>query len=301
MHVRNVATDSRAVIKSLFIAIVGISLTVVCLLKYTHPPQQITPILHTLTQQERTSLEWFFRCFGQDSSYVLFGTKPMAFCHLRKIDAYSSPISNVYNFMDSICQFHLCNLLKREGWETWRKYHHLFRSANFIFVENSDSKSTTIFLINKREFLKKIRENNIFFQNNLGKEMTPEIILTNCLQSNNIIQDVLKNNDALLGILLGFGTHNAQLFSRMQQLEEIRNPETEEEYSNLQSRLTSFSDHSKNEFNFLLLPLPGFRADRECPETKKLKSAYTKQHKKIIQIYRDRDFLEVTLEQIVRN
>ncbi len=301
MHVRNAARDNRTVIKSIFLTLICISLTVICILNPTHSSQHITQILHTLTQEERSSLEWFFRCFAQDSSYVLFGTKPMAFCHIRKIDACNLPVSNVYNFMDSISQFHLCNLLKKDGWETWGKYQHLFPSSNYIFVENNDPKSTTIFLINKREFLKKITENIAIFRDTLGTQVTPQKILTECLQSNNIIKEVLKNNDALLGILLGFGTHNAQLFWRMQQLEEARTPETEEEYKNLQSRLAAFSDHHTSGFNFLLLPLPGFSADLECLETKQLKSAYTRQHKNIIQKYRNQDFLEVTLEQIVRD
>jgi len=263
-----------------------------------------TNALHTIPKEERESLEWFFRAFHQSSSYVLFGTKPMAFLCVQREEFSKSQICQVYNFIDSIYKYYIGNFVELKGWEAWKKYKHLFPSSNFIFFENHDPRKITIFLINKREFLKKVEENIDLFRAVLGYRVTSQKILEACLSSTNLIRETLKDNDALLGILLGFGRHNAQLFSRRHQIENQTSMKPsngfislEQEHIYINTKLQSFNEFESDDCNQFNLKLPCFIADLEHPETKKLKIAYKKQYKEIIKKYKGNDFLETTLRQ----
>ncbi len=273
----------------------------------------VAKALRTIPKEDRESLEWFFRHFDV-CTYVLFGDKPMAFCGVQRVEPYKPDISQVYSFMDSICRLHLENLVQMKGWEAWKKYNHLFPSSQFAFIENETPDGATIVLINKQDFLKQIDENIDYFREVLGKNVTPQQILADCLHSNNLLKDVLQNHEGLVGILLGFGRNNAHLFFRRSQL---HNDEVSQKFSitnrtlspsngfttlddemnDINARFASFEVSEVDDFNPILLSLPRFVADNHSPETKRLKAAYSKQYTKIIQAYKKGDFLEVTLKQ----
>ena len=269
-------------------------------------------ILRTVPQEDRESLEWFFRHFWE-SSYVLFGNKPMAFCCIQTTKPYKPQISEVYTFMDSICRLHLENFVQTNGWEAWKKHKHLFPSTHFVILENSHPDESTIVLINKHAFLNKIDENIDYFKKALGSKVTSKQVYEDCLKSRDLFQDVLKNHEGLIGILLGYGRTNAELFYRKLQITNTTSSREftisknlipsngfatiDEEYKDIDSRLSFFNDLSANDFNPISLPLPGFLADNSSNETKKIKSEYTKQYKKIIQAYKNEDFLNTTINQ----
>lgn len=269
--------------------------------------------LRTIPKEDRESLEWFFRHFGE-SAYVLFGDKPMAFCGVQRVEPYKPDVSKVYDFMDSICRLHLENMVQMKGWETWKKYNHLFSSAQFAFLENNSPDGATIVLINKQAFLKQIEDNIDYFKEVLGKGVTSQQILADCLQSQDLLKDVLQNHEGLIGVLLGFGRSNAHLFFRRSQLnndvasqrfsitKRTLSPSNGfatigDEMNDISGRLASFDASEVDDFNPILLSLPQFVADNHSPETKRLKAGYTQQYKKIIQAYKKGDFLEVTLKQ----
>ena len=117
-------------------------------------------------------MEWFFRDFWE-SSYVLFGTKPMAVRCVEKTIPYKPQISQVHDFMDSIGRLHLGNLARVKGWETWQKYQHLFPSPHFAIIESHNQNKITITIINRRNFLKKVGENLDFFKETLNFDVYP--------------------------------------------------------------------------------------------------------------------------------
>lgn len=283
--------------------------------------------IHQLPQEDRESLEWLFRHFWE-SSYVLFGNKPMAICYVQRVEPYHPKVSGVYSFMDSICRLHLENLVEIKGWETWKKYKHLFPSSNFVFLENCCENNIAIVIVNKPSFMKSVEENLAYFKEVLGTHVTPQNIFDDCVRSTDLFKDVLHNHDGLLGILLGYGSHNAQLFHRKSEIEDAMYTQEslvpdhknlgakslenfcgkvltpshgfttiDEEYNFINSRLRSFHNSKLNDFNPFLLRMPGFAADDSSPETLKLKREYKNQYKKIISKYIKKDYLETTLNQ----
>ena len=221
----------------------------------------------------------------------------------------SNPVNNLRDLSNRLC---VQNLKINRGWEVWKKYKSFFPSSHFVILENRDTECVTIVTINKYNFLKKVEENIDIFKDVLGAHVTPSIILDNCLKSSNIFKEVLKNNEVLLGILLGFGRHNAQLFSRKMEIErEINNQKLsltnkipscgfstlEEEYRYINEKLTDFNEIGTPDLNPILMPIPGFAADHNHPETQQLKVEYTEQYKKIIKKCQSEKFLETILRQ----
>jgi hypothetical protein len=273
----------------------------------------ISKTLDTLSRDDRDALECFFYHLSHSGcSYVLFGNKPMSISSFLEIEpnfSQSDPVNNLRDLSSRLC---LQNLKIYRGWEVWKKCKHLFPSSNFVLLENRDAEGVTIVIINKHNFLKKVKENIDIFKEVLGAHVTPNIILDSCFKSNNIFKEALKNNEALLGILLGFGRYNAQLFARRTEIERESNPRKilltkktpssafstiEEEYRYINETLTGFNQIGTPDLNPILMPMPGFAADHSHPETQQLKAEYRKQYKRIINKCKNGDFLETILKQ----
>ncbi len=282
------------------------------------PSIDVPAILRSLSEEDRESLEWLFLGLHQATcSYVLFGDKPMSICSFLNSEPCYSYNDEVYDFIDfSINKLQLPNLRMAKGWELWQKHKNSFPSSNFFLLKNDDPGEITLVMINKSAFLKTVQDNIDAFKVVLGNEVNPKILLDLCVNSKNIFRDVLKYHDDLLGILLGYGKHNALLFSRRHQIAGIRKPQMlslnqkpqvpskgfatlEEEYHEIDSKLSFFNDDDIKDLNFLLMGLPMFVADENHPETQSLKTKYKKQYKAIINQYKSGDFLEVTLKQFV--
>jgi hypothetical protein len=270
----------------------------------SHPAVDVAKVLNSLPKEDRENLEWFFRGFWE-SSYVLFGNKPMALGDIR--DPHHIQVNNVHDFMESISHCLQSPQAEAKGLEVWRKYKHLFPSSNFIFLENHGADWTgdrsVFYLINKPVFLRTLRENIDYFQEVLGAKVTPEQILEDCLNSNDLLKDVLKDHKGLLGILLGFGRRNADLFWRRYQAT-MPSPgfsTLEEEHVEIDIKLTSlFSEPYAHDFNLFDLFFHGFRADQEDPETKRLEKEYRETYKKILSQYENGNILEIMLRQFCR-
>lgn len=271
----------------------------------------IPKILNTLPRDDRDALEWFFHDLSHSGcSYVLFGNKPMGISSFPEIAPNSSQNDPVNNLRFLSSRFCVQNLKIYRGLEVWNKYKQLFPSSKFILLENHDAEWVTMVMINKHNFLNKVKENIDIFKEVLGAHVTPSIILDSCVKSGDLIKDVLKDNDALLGILLGYGRHNAELFSRRTEIERESNPHiisltkklpspgfstVEEEYRYICEKLTSFNEIGTADLNPILLNMPGFLADHSDPETQQLKTEYKKQQKTIINKLKIERFLETTL------
>lgn len=285
------------------------------------PPIRLDTTLNAIPLQDKEALEWFFRYLHESSSgFVLFGDKPMSICSFLEMKP-TQPITSSYPleaFIDAAFEpFHLKNLRMQKGLEVWKKYEHYFPSSKFILRENRNPTNNwvTIVLINKDEFLKKIANNIESFKKVLGNRVTPQKILSECLKSESLFREVLHSHDGLLGILLGYGEHNAQLYFRKIQIEGARDNQRfslttkncllpsgkfsslEEEHSYISMQLSPFTDGEIPDFNPLLMTLPGFSADPHDSETRELKAKYTQQYKNIIKQYRQKDYLRVTLSR----
>jgi hypothetical protein len=111
------------------------------------------------------------------------------------------------------------------------------------------------------------------------------------------LNQILKNHDGLIGTLLGYGRNNAWAFheksKNMQSFIDEKEQLRMKTFCQQQGSWKFFTGSFCRDFSYL--PLPGFAADFNDPETKTLKNTYSKSRNKILDSYREKDFLEVTL------
>ena len=203
--------------------------------------------------------------------------------------------------------------------ELWNKYQHFFPMKDYAFIKSKnfvDNNYVALIFINKKEFLKTVRNHLNDFKEVLGNGITPESLLEEVLKSQNVFGDVLKHHQGLIGTVLGFGRHNAWLFHRREEilslsgeispllgkpthfLKKFSEFRFQEELDALNHALQQFDDRRILDFNPLIMGLPGFVADPNATETQQLKAEYERQYRQIIHRYQKGDFLEITLRQM---
>lgn len=265
----------------------------------------ISQRLSKIPQEDRFFLEYFFRFVlsKEPFSYVLFGDKPIATASIPLEKKFS------WHWMPSFEKTRPKKSILKKGWEVWQKYENLFPSSNYIIrgISNGNDEILTILLINKRNFLKSFEAHFEVFANIFGPNITGLELLKKFTMENPFDEKARKHDTATLGILYGFGKHNALLFQRRNEIKERRGQRTtiktqnfskDKELKNLNQHLQYFGDPRPNdELLFMLLPM--FVADYEHEETKVLKKKYTSDRKRITQIYGRGNFLEVALEQFL--
>jgi hypothetical protein len=229
-----------------------------------------------ISTEDRVCIENFFRyiVYETPAAFTLFGDKPIS---IIEIDVWTNP----YYFTDSAVSYEL-----RRNFSKWKKYAHLFPSKKYVFVENDifDRSRFCILLINQEACLKIIKEHLLLFQENINEKISAEEIL-NRITSSSRLFDTLCSHQGLLGILLGFGKNNAFAFHDIYE-------------RHLPFRtLKLFSEESGepllafNKLNFAVI-------DGD-PENSYLKKKYDDQRKKLCEIYRNGDFLEITLKKFL--
>lgn len=219
-------------------------------------------------------LESFFRMLFVKSEwgYTLFGSKPMSF-----YDYFTKPPKEFIihsDFSDPKLEKHFLTL---------EKYKHLFRSNHFLILDQPliSKKFPTsgyvrdLILINKKAFLQTVQANDSLFKARLAGYSTPQALLAEIESGKPLLTDVLNEDELLIGILLGYGAHNAQLYAQ-------------------EEHLTAFSPD-----NFpYMIRLPLFLCDPNDSETQHLKRIYQETQKEVCEIYQHPDFLSLVLNQL---
>lgn len=252
--------------------------------------------------EDRAALEAFFRILllEEGGAYVLFGDKPMAFTawfDYLQIDVTNSRMQHYYTE----------NQIIKKGWETWQKHKKLFPSDHFILQCKPFNKQRhEVCLINKKKIKKAFNENLKSFQSIIGPKISPEILLENYQNGDIALFHLLKQHDALLGILLGFGKENSWTFHEhainigddpnRAQIIPIKISTT---LSNLQNEFVLRGVFAENNhkkcYKFVFLPY--FLADPNSSETRELQDQYLKQRHEIHKSYARSSFLETSLKK----
>jgi hypothetical protein len=191
-------------------------------------------------------------------------------------------------------------------WELWEKVKASLPITEFLFIKeptfhNHPEGYEFIFLINKRAFIETVNQNLCVFQEVLGNALTAEKLLKTIEQDNSFMVH-LKKSELLLGILLGYGEHNARLFEQRSLLRKIPLDFTYapliEEERRLNDRLNAFS----TPLCFLpysITPVQ-FAADFDSNETYALHYRYICSTDRIIEIYKKNPhFLTLILDRLV--
>lgn len=133
-----------------------------------------------------------------------------------------------------------------------------------------------IFIIHRELFCKVVNENIGDFERALGRKITGEELLEEA-KHQPLFSVLLKGDEALVGIILGFGKSNSRRYSQKKNMEE-------------------FGVFPREEDRVGSIGLPVFRADWKDPETVLLRDRYLKCRQKIQTTFLDRDPFEEVLK-----
>ena len=269
--------------------------------------KDVAHILRAMPKRDRKHLEYFFQeLIAWDGfGYVLLGEKPMAFDTTEK---NVTPFASLSDFRYFIAPR---RIKFNKGFDAWKKYEKLFSLSQFVFFYEPYRHETLIILINKKSFIKIVQQYREDFQKALNREINGEELLEEGFHRA-LLSDVLRNHDGLIGTLLGYGRDNAFLFHQSSQITSEGEMTdfsekfhfglawTDEEYDAFHKKFESVSWISKyitgsHLKNLELMALPGFAAVFDSPETQALRKHYLETKNKIIEFYKDKDFLETTL------
>lgn len=261
--------------------------------------------------QEKKQIESFLKVlvYQNHFGYTLFGDKPVSIAGYFSQEPFENLIWGRWD------RSNLRNL-----WGIWEKYQKTLTIKEYVLINEMDvdvEGIQVISLINKKAFLAKVREHIDLFQSILGNHITPELLLEKVSLPHASLFRLLKCNEGLYGILLGFGKNNAFAFKRRLELAKMVDPlyrdfpirfslifpkssnefsSFSEEYENLQTQLVPFP--RKNELSHIIFPY--MLVLENDNETTQLEKKYREDRKKIVQVYSKGDFLKITLKQLCR-
>jgi len=249
--------------------------------------------LKEMTSDEKWFLDFFFRnhLLRDSGAFVLKGCKPVGLSDFLGPEYYLPTIH---------WRGYRRSALFKRGYEIWKKYQHMFPSINYCICyredEEDDDQGFYVYLINKKNLLNIVSENIERFRFNLGTDVTPEILLEKIINEKKLLTEILHGNAELLGIILGYGKHNSQLFYRRETLKKEFIPKklnlVEEEIAEINKKL-QFHNHQRN--HLIFASLPTFVFDPMHQGTQELNDKYKQQRKEFTNLYKNGDFLETTL------
>jgi hypothetical protein len=210
--------------------------------------------LSVLNDQERKAIEDLFNhfFFFDEFAYPLFGSKPMS----------------IGRFFDSF----------EPAWKAWEKVAPLFQSREWILTKYSFHEKEFVLIANLSLIEKVYFENKAIFDQALGEKMTIEDLKSSLKAKNELFQKVMQN-DLLLGVLLGYGARNAQLFA-----------------ANDRAHLKPFTAIHPIFYYFSKIPPPYFACDPTSAETLELKMRYREELAAIIKMNQEKPlFLRMLL------
>lgn len=265
-------------------------------------------IQEELSQQEKNDLKDFFRYLFASSElgYSLFDDKPMSFCSIPTCAPGISTKENLFKIYKKGSQ----PLLR--GFKAWNKIKHLKTKSAYIFIiTEKNGLPDLAFLINKERFVYTFNENIDLFRHVYGSKITAESFLEDFESAKLNIYEFLQQH-LLLGVLLGYGRGNAELFQRREMLLAGRNrvplttcPEHAPGFLSIEDELSFLNQHLQPTFtgkSLLLAVTPvNFSADPESLETQHLQEHYFSVHRELSKLFSSKNWFQIILNQLCMN
>lgn len=241
----------------------------------------------SLPKKDAKRLEYLFRelIVYNSAGYTVLGNKPVSF------ECFTNPQFK-WDFLYIWHTFFSSNLKKYRAWKTWQRYEHLFNKGNKILIWSEPSpwikNGELIVIASKKQVDLILQQNQDDFATLTGRD--PKTVFSKALLS----------HDGLLGILLGYGKTNAWLFYEKNQvrLKPVFSDELNEIFRSKKAALNFTFGWPNIEMSKILM-YPNFMADVDSEETKKLKTEYLHTRTKILDHYKNKDFLEATLQLLL--
>lgn len=282
---------------------------------FSHGIDQAGSVLSKLNKNERRDLEAFFRYlfYKEGFSFVSIGEIPVSFAGF--IDLKNCAQDLIYILKNVRTDGYLEDNYSEQvtvnrGWIVWQKIQEECSKKNLILKQvKDDDNYIYLMIINKENFVNVYNQYRDYFEKELGPYPLDQLLADFC-SSQYPFTDVLKDSRILRGILLGFGVHNTELYDRLRkisiQLEMLRNMNAvdteeyrqlvlEEKDLNQKLRVVSWPEDQDHK----IICARKFKVEPTHTETQKLIAQYLSDLEKIKDSYKDKDFLDVTLEQFL--
>lgn len=281
---------------------------------------RISILLKFIPQEEKYFLEVFLRTLisHENGNCVLFGEKPASFIFFNDGEKFNPEAFFLHRFPNGF----FSPIAK--GFKIWNKYERFLLSHNFIIIRTRSFQpdySSEIFLIHKKRLYKILEENFIEFKKYFPEFKSSGKLLRSVINNNSILEKMCRH-DNLLGIILGYGKENAELFEREFQIDSFLFPEQNQfiansfkpymilqpspDFETLNEELTHLRLKGKSivepmdHFPIRLMlhrPL-SFLVDVTKNDIHLLRAQLQKQHRDSTQVYEKGKFLEVTLQRL---
>lgn len=283
---------------------------------------EIRAFLKSLSSEQQSTLYNFFRMILKDSTcgYVLFGDKPLS---IEGWPIVETKILELPGIDQDLC-------VQTKWLDFWSDLNLATQNKEYLFLNfDVDYGYHHLVCINRKAFLNTVNENLVLFRYVLGPTIKAEELLNELIQSKEKFYDVLKNDNVLLGILLGYGQQNALLVSRKELLnnsfakdhredfpfiaKKIRFNQTK--FPKLQSTKPSLGYTSLSEETsalkklivtstslspFKYCKIPHFGCEPSSITTNELLEKYKENRKKIVTLLKCNNILEETLKKLFR-
>lgn len=235
--------------------------------------------LNQLSISEKVCIENFFATairFEQLGHVLFFANKPASLVAMR-LTGDMIPIEEKA-FLN--------------GWLKWKKNEHLFPHPNFIVCAEianfkCPEKFLHIYIVNKKAMLTRLTEFEDLFKEILGEGFTKEAFLDN-LEKTQKLSLLIKNDDALRGILLGFDKESVISFKKKQTGELQKG-------SNWKSRYQRINCEGGGKH--IVHPVV-FMGNPETGDVQNLKKTYEEELEPIQELYQKKDFLKEVLSAL---
>lgn len=238
----------------------------------------------SLQNGEKKALEAFFRryLFLEQWAYTFFGKKPLSFAQAPSPPPFWDHFSDAY--------------LVWKGWKIWNRISPSLPKGHLHFFEEM-SNVPLLGIVDIPMFnavVTKYRDD--FVAGGCTLDTLTLSILENAKHVP-LLQGILRDHDALLGIALGYGRDNSwKFFWRNQGNPYTLSPLWEQE--EMDKILTKWQEHpatSSWDISHLFYPL--FGADTSTEESAALRLHYQQSREEILLYFAQGDFLERTLER----
>ena len=249
----------------------------------------IEHVLSLPMRDKKRLLSLMEKLFAEDNfAYTLLGSKPISWASYQA----PFPFVNWLTFSDSLKKYNRTMYL---GWKTWEKYCHLFHLDNF-FSETPQCYPGSIsnLLINEKQFIAVVKKNKNDFEDVLHRKIEDGFQLLREAKNSSLMNEVLEGHQALMRIVLGYGRENSwQFLEKSKKKDPLGWVWNEKDYWSGQNRTSQFS--SPIEQNLSLYSCPSFAGDPISEESLALKKDYLQTKQKVLDYYKNKDFLEATL------
>jgi len=273
--------------------------------------EKVKAFTNALSSDQRTTLVRFLNTLIESfSGYVLHGDKPLC------IEAYplsyeSGAVSGVNKESHTLIN----------GVHLWQSLNLPLENKQYLFLifDIEDYGYCHLICINRKAFLHAVNENLSLFRYVLGPTLTAEGLLNELIAKKEQFYKILKEDNVLLGILLGYGKQNALLVSREEYLADafggkerfpflsklsdhpVNNQEPSLGYLSTEDELKAIKNLlavSRTLKPFEDLKIPYFGCEPYSQESKNLLSLYEKNRQEIIEALKRDDFIEETLAKL---